>query len=512
MHFATLLPFLQPTSYRAQVRQICDPVQLNQQRVQQLQSQSEEFLAGASNNLLDQSMSGDDSPVTSLVLIGVLALTARFHAPLIKYHAIAASGSETYSHALFASEVYASKLRSYFAGPASLDLSKPVMSRVQALLMLSLHEWGMCRGKQAWMYTGMAIRMALASDLSHEDAEDTSFQLPQGNAGSKATTEESMNDGASSSSEGNEAVIDREIRRRTIWACFMLDRLLACGSRQRPRMLKVRDINIQLPSDNAFMFGERVRSNHLNCWPKGSTPEPGRTSTERDMASRQRERAGTTSNSVNQNAQILPSLRQSLGLPDENGRSPAYTTGAADGKQITWAASSGTSSASSPDMPPRTVSVNALTGSGPGGPGNVNILNDNEERTNTDVDRFEMGVDECVLGRVIRMLRISAKIGRWVSRKRNLQYSSRNTDIHMYSKSSLPSYALIHVMYFTSVMLLHRSSLNFIPLQLQEPAESIEDDDQLPHGRQQTTSALPPRGESPPKLSDFATNCENLDA
>ncbi|KAI5304179.1 hypothetical protein KEM56_006768 [Ascosphaera pollenicola] len=534
MHFATLLPFLQPTSYRAQVRQICDPVQMNQQRNHQLQSRSNEFAATLDSTLVDQSMSGGDSTVSSLVLMGVLALTARFNTPLINYHAAAAVGPSNYSQAIFASEVYANELRNYFASPSSLDMEKPVMSRVQALLMLSLHEWGMCRGKQAWMYTGMAIRMALASDLGFEDAEDTASQLPE----AKATNTDGINDAASTGSEGNDAVIEREIRRRTLWACFMLDRLVACGSKQRPRMLKVRDMNIQLPSDNAFMFGERVRSNHLNCWPKGPTPDPGRASTERETTNRQRERAGTVSNGANLITPNLPSLRQSLGLPDEKGRSPVYSNSAADARQTTWAASSGTSSASSPDTPPRNVSM--IPSAGPGGPGNVNILNDTEERTTTDVDRFELGADECVLGRVIRMMRISAKIGRWVSRKRskkddpsnpaststrlqnhladfksslsrNLQYSSRNTDIHMYSKASLPSYALMHIMYFTSVMMLHRSSLYFIPLQSKDSANSIESDYQSPYSRQQTASAPLPGGEPPPRLSDSATDRDNLD-
>lgn len=97
------------------------------------------------------------------------------------------------------------------------------------------------------------------------------------------------------------------------------------------------------------------------------------------------------------------------------------------------------------------------------------------------------------------------------SLSRNLQYSSRNTDIHMYSKASLPSYALMHIMYFTSVMLLHRSSLYFVPLQSKDTSNSIEGDYQSPYSRQQTAGAPLPSGELPPKLSDSATDRENLD-
>jgi hypothetical protein len=61
----------------------------------------------------------------------------------------------------------------------------------------------------------------------------------------------------------SEAFIHQETRRRTFWSCFLLDRYLSSG-KYRPQMLDIKDIRVQLPSsENAFFFGERVRTKLL---------------------------------------------------------------------------------------------------------------------------------------------------------------------------------------------------------------------------------------------------------
>jgi len=52
------------------------------------------------------------------------------------------------------------------------------------------------------------------------------------------------------------SLMEREIRRRCFWACYVLDRFLACGS-QRPMLIRDSDIKLRLPSSQAsFSAGE----------------------------------------------------------------------------------------------------------------------------------------------------------------------------------------------------------------------------------------------------------------
>lgn len=56
--------------------------------------------------------------------------------------------------------------------------------------------------------------------------------------------------------------IDREIKRRTMWSCFILDRYLSTG-RSRPHM-DVTTLEIQLPcSEDDFRFGSNVKTELL---------------------------------------------------------------------------------------------------------------------------------------------------------------------------------------------------------------------------------------------------------
>ncbi|KAF9909228.1 hypothetical protein BX616_011255 [Lobosporangium transversale] len=102
----------------------------------------------------------------------------------------------------------------------------PTVSNVQALLFLSMFEYGAARGPRAWMFGGMAIRMAQELGLNREDSSPV-FNL-----------------------KGDWVL--RETRRRTFWACFIMD-VLASSSSGRPRMIDERDCEVLLPSeDNAW--------------------------------------------------------------------------------------------------------------------------------------------------------------------------------------------------------------------------------------------------------------------
>jgi hypothetical protein len=69
-------------------------------------------------------------------------------------------------------------------------------------LLLGLHEFGTCQGGRSWMLGGMAQRMAYALQLHKDLDHDTSTRAT--GSGAELT------------------FTDREIGRRTMWACFMV--------------------------------------------------------------------------------------------------------------------------------------------------------------------------------------------------------------------------------------------------------------------------------------------------
>ncbi|GJJ76819.1 hypothetical protein EMPS_09178 [Entomortierella parvispora] len=124
--------------------------------------------------------------------------------------------------AFLAGEPFATNVRACVVD--SIDI--PTVSNVQALLFLAMYEYGAARGPRAWMFGGMAIRMAQELGLNREDSSPV-FYL-QGDW------------------------VMRETRRRTFWACFIMD-VLASSSSGRPRMIDERDCEVLLPSeDNAW--------------------------------------------------------------------------------------------------------------------------------------------------------------------------------------------------------------------------------------------------------------------
>ncbi|KAJ5101593.1 hypothetical protein NUU61_003815 [Penicillium alfredii] len=427
-HFATLLPFLHPATFLGQIRQISSPP-------------VPPSAPAVDGQDVPRTHAPKVDPSATLIPLGVLALTARFHPPLVAYHSAASPGHP--SNPLAASEYYAMALRSRLAGLDGASLAVPDLARVQALLMLALHEWGMCRGKSAWVYVGMAIRLAQAMGLPFELENELPPRDPS--RSSPALKAEADHFGlprrAESKEQTSDDIIAQETKRRTFWACFLLDRCLSSG-KYRPRMIRVKELGIQLPSDNAFAFGERVRTARLN--------EP---------IVRRPQSFGA------QGVQI-PSIRQSLGFGDEK-LLPA--NGTPDGKS--W----------SP-------------------------ISRRKDSSEEDVDRWEVGAEESVLSRVIRIIRIWGSIAKWScaggrrteqyppwhpesrfatlrlqlsefqdSLSRNLQYSLRNTDTHIMYKTTLASYTVMHVVYFLSVIVLHRAYIPFLPVRCSEPVGPLDE-------------------------------------
>lgn len=329
-HFATVLPFLHPTTFLNQIRQLSAPQPDGQPGENPSQSP------------------GPKPEPSPLILLGVLALTARFHPQLVAYHSPSAPNNP--SNPLVASEFYTSALRNRLVGPDGMGLAVPDLTRVQALLMLALHEWGMCRGKSAWVYVGMAIRLSQAMGLPFELENESAARDASRSPALKVEADHfGVPRRRESREQNSDDVILQETKRRTFWACFIMDRCLSSG-KYRPRMIKVRDLAIQLPSDNAFAFGERVRTSRLS-----------------DSSARR-----PPSFDSPQGVQI-PSLRQSIGgYGDEKLRS------------------------------------NGSTDAKPWSP-----VAQRHDSVDHEIDRWEVGAEECVLSRVIRIIRIWGSIAKW---------------------------------------------------------------------------------------------------
>ncbi|KAI0099054.1 fungal-specific transcription factor domain-containing protein [Nemania sp. FL0031] len=201
---------------------------------------------------------------SNLVLLGVLTLTARFHPDLVRYTAHIynnQSGNartrplQNPSDPSAASEYYADVL-AMALGPLRTTMRTASVERVAALLMLGLYEWSQTQpktgGMTAWMYVGTAIRMAQFLGLGFEDAREP------GDAKFK-TIDSQLQVGHRS-----QLALQKEIRRRIMFSCFILDRMLACG-KHRVSIIRGEDLDIQLPcSEHKFDLAIEVQTGRLN--------------------------------------------------------------------------------------------------------------------------------------------------------------------------------------------------------------------------------------------------------
>lgn len=238
IHYSADLPFLHPPTFLKPLRQATVPLPST--------------LTG------NEPASHARPPASDEFLLAFLALTARFHPKIVQHHSPPTSARP--SNPLIASEYYASAASERLSHGWT-DSSGPDIERTQAMLMIGLHAWGMCKGAKAWLAVGHAIRTAQAMGLQYEmDLDDEPLSR------SVALSSEADRLGVDrrhKSSEGNEVgdiFIQQEIRRRTFWSCFIMDRYLSSG-KYRPQMLHVADLRIQLPaSERSFLFAEKVRT------------------------------------------------------------------------------------------------------------------------------------------------------------------------------------------------------------------------------------------------------------
>ena len=182
-------------------------------------------------------------------LLAFLTLTARFH-PELRNH-FADQDSEKKNDQLAASEFYASAQEPSLG---TLSFNTTSIELVQTHLMLSVHYWGMCRGETAWTHLQQAISKAQLIGLPREDEDDgTEVEV----------TPQPVDDSEQPSSQDVQDNITKEIRRRTLFSCFILDRYLS-GGRDRALRIDVENLRVRLPgSDDAFVFGEKSETGFL---------------------------------------------------------------------------------------------------------------------------------------------------------------------------------------------------------------------------------------------------------
>ncbi|KAK0918988.1 hypothetical protein LTR91_020779 [Friedmanniomyces endolithicus] len=244
VHYSADLPFLHPPTFLKPLRQAT---------MQPPSSISASTEAGAA---------ACRPPASPEFLLAFLALTARFHSKLVAHHSPPTSTRP--SNPLIASEYYAAAANERLA-TSWTDNRVHDIERTQATLMIGLHEWGMCRGAKAWLTVGMAIRSAQAMGLQYErDLDDEPMSRAHA-LGGEAEAERlgfGLGQKSSVSSVGSEeeVFIQQEVRRRTFWSCYIMDRYLSSG-KYRPQMLHANELRIQLPaSERSFLFAEKVRT------------------------------------------------------------------------------------------------------------------------------------------------------------------------------------------------------------------------------------------------------------
>ncbi|KAF1996843.1 hypothetical protein P154DRAFT_304577 [Amniculicola lignicola CBS 123094] len=189
-------------------------------------------------------------------LLAFLALTSKFHKGIVYHHDPVTT---RIPDAMKAATYYAKNSRDRL--PLTGD---PSLQRVQALLMLGLHDWGMFHGSTAWHSIGAAIREAQLLGL-HIEEERVDQQVQD----SQASPDGMQIDSGAGSSQDDNKIIEaankaRETRRRTFWSCFIFDRYLSSGRLRISSFQDFSELHVQLPcSDNAFIYGLNVKTSQL---------------------------------------------------------------------------------------------------------------------------------------------------------------------------------------------------------------------------------------------------------
>ena len=159
-----------------------------------------------------------------MLVLAICAVSARFS----KHPAVRCDPP------FMAGECFASEARRQLLN----NFDNPSITALTVCIILALHEFGTCHGGRSWAFCGMAIRMAHALQL-HKEAEQDPMGKP-----SHVPLPDYIHEGGRMG--GYMSFTDKEIRRRCMWACFVMDRFTSSGT-ERPCLISEGEIEIQLP-------------------------------------------------------------------------------------------------------------------------------------------------------------------------------------------------------------------------------------------------------------------------
>lgn len=127
----------------------------------------------------------------------------------------------------------------------------PNLTIITCALIIGLHEFATCHGYRSWLFGGLATRMALLLQL-HKDLDHD--PLRQGSPLS---------------------FIDREIRRRTMWSCFLMDQFNSSGHDRPPLIREEWLRRLPLPvAEKNFQLDMPASTENLCLGQAGSAATP----------------------------------------------------------------------------------------------------------------------------------------------------------------------------------------------------------------------------------------------
>lgn len=132
---------------------------------------------------------------------------------------------------------------------------EPNITILTCMVILGLHYFGTCEGGLSWSFGGQAMRMGYALQL-HKEHDHDSLGVAQ--------AERAAASGRPIPQIPELSFLDREIRRRTMWACYLMDTFNSSGT-ERPSFLNEDYFLIQLPiKESHFQMEIPGRTEDLN--------------------------------------------------------------------------------------------------------------------------------------------------------------------------------------------------------------------------------------------------------
>ncbi len=187
----------------------------------------------------------EEKSAEPILVDAVCGLAARFSDdPMVVASHDAAYPKSEYGH-VFAQRAKAAVVDTF---------SCPTVAAVQACLLLAYEGFGANQDSALWMYLGCAIRMAV--DLGLQKLDGVKHQGQRDPGYHRSSSDSTVSDPPLTISAQEKREVEQE-RIDTLWAVFMLDRVISSGT-GRPVTLRDDDFELSFPA---------VTANAENGWP-----------------------------------------------------------------------------------------------------------------------------------------------------------------------------------------------------------------------------------------------------